>query len=162
MVLWARYCAIPTRHLECCRQLGTDARSKFFRTFSFIKFISEYFLRYHETTFQYFSGTVFPYIQAMSGLGMSLFSFQNSTGCLTFSQNNLLLKTVAFIAGKKIQQSKKNFIHFSIESLIANISFYALSWPKLNFGCYLTFEIIFKAIFLPAINATVFLALNEF
>ena len=31
--------------------------------------------------------------------------------------------------------------------LIANISFYALSWPKLNFECYLTFEIIFSALF---------------
>ena len=62
------------------------------------------------------------------------------------------------------------FFLFSIENLIANISFYALSWPKLNFGCYFTFEIIFKLyfngktnikilvcwIFLPAINATVF------
>ena len=28
-----------------------------------------------------------------------------------------------------------------IENLIANVSFYALSWPKLNFGWYLTFEI---------------------
>ena len=26
---------------------------------------------------------------------------------------------------------------------IAKISLYALSWPKLNFRCYLTFEIIF-------------------
>jgi len=60
--------------------------------------------------------------------------------------------------------------------LIENISFYSLSWPELNFGCYLTFEIIFKAllemekqinffqvagIFLPAINATVFNKLLE-
>ena len=52
------------------------------------------------------------------------------------------LKTVAFIAGKKIKQPKI-FFCFSIENFIANISLYALSWPKLNFGCYLTFEIIF-------------------
>ena len=59
-------------------------------------------------------------------------------------QAEQVLKTVAFITGeKKIQQSKIFFIHFSIENLIANISFYALRWPKLNFGCYLTFEIIF-------------------
>ena len=48
---------------------------------------------------------------------------------------------------KKIQQSKKKFICFSIENFIENISLYALNWPKLNFGCYLTFEIIFKALF---------------
>ena len=57
------------------------------------------------------------------------------------------LKTVAFIAGKKNPAVQTFFIHFSIENLIANISFCALSWPKLNFGCYLTFEIIFKALF---------------
>ena len=57
------------------------------------------------------------------------------------------LKTVAFIAGKKNPAVQKFFMCFSIESLIANISFYALSWPKLNFGCYLTFKIIFKALF---------------
>jgi hypothetical protein len=55
-----------------------------------------------------------------------------------------MLKTVAFIAGKKNPAIQKFFIRFSIEDLIANIRFYALSWPKLNFGCYLTFEIIFK------------------
>ena len=53
------------------------------------------------------------------------------------------LKTVAFIAGKKILATQKTFIRFFIENLIANISFYALSWSKLNFECYLTFEIIF-------------------
>ena len=53
------------------------------------------------------------------------------------------LKTVAFIAGKKNPAVQNNFIRFFIENLIANISFYVLSWPKLNFGCYLTFEIIF-------------------
>jgi hypothetical protein len=59
----------------------------------------------------------------------------------------LFLKTVAFIAGKSENQAAKFFfIPFSIDNLIANISFYALSWPKLNFGCYLTFEIIFKAL----------------
>ena len=53
------------------------------------------------------------------------------------------LKTVVFIAGKKNPATQIFFIRFSIENLIANISFYALSWPKLNFGCYLTFEIFF-------------------
>jgi hypothetical protein len=58
-----------------------------------------------------------------------------------------LVKTVAFIAGKSENQAAKQiFIRFSIDNLIVNISFYALSWPKLNFGCYLTFEIIFKAL----------------
>jgi hypothetical protein len=53
-----------------------------------------------------------------------------------------LLKTVAFIAGKSENQAaKKKFIRFSIDNLIANISLYASSWPKLNFG---SFEIIFK------------------
>ena len=55
----------------------------------------------------------------------------------------LLLKTVAFIAGKKNPAIQKKIICFSIENFIENISLYALSWPKLNFGCYLTFEIIF-------------------
>ena len=41
------------------------------------------------------------------------------------------LKTVVYIAGKKIQQPKNLLFVFP---LIANISFYALSWPKLNFG----------------------------
>ena len=61
--------------------------------------------------------------------------------------STFLLKTDAFIAGKKNPAVQKNFILFSIENLIANIGFYVLSWPKLNFGCYLTFEIIFKALF---------------
>ena len=50
------------------------------------------------------------------------------------------LKTVAFIAGKKNPAVQNFYICFSIENLIVNISFYALSWLKLNFGCYLTFE----------------------
>ena len=55
-----------------------------------------------------------------------------------------MLKTVAFIAGKSENPAdQKKFICFFIDNLIANISLYALSWPKLNFGCYLTFEIIF-------------------
>ena len=51
-----------------------------------------------------------------------------------------LLKTVAFIAGKKNPADQKFYIRFSIENLVVNISFYALSWLKLNFGSYLTFE----------------------
>jgi hypothetical protein len=67
-----------------------------------------------------------------------------------------MLKAVGFIAGKSENQAaKKNFIHFSNDNLIANISFYALSWSKLNFGCYLTFEIIFKA--LKPENSTFFM-----
>jgi hypothetical protein len=54
------------------------------------------------------------------------------------------LKTVAFIAAKSENPADQNFfIRFFIDNLIANISLYALSRPKLNFGCYLTFEIIF-------------------
>ena len=55
-------------------------------------------------------------------------------------------KDSCIYCGYKIQQPKF-FYFFSTENLIANISFYALSWPKLNFRCYLTFEIIFKALF---------------
>ena len=59
-----------------------------------------------------------------------------------FRQLFSVLKGVAFIAGKSENQAAKNFfIHFFLDNLIANISL--LSWPKLNFGCYLTFEIIF-------------------
>ena len=57
------------------------------------------------------------------------------------------LKTVAYIAGKKNPAIQKFYISFSIENFIENISLYALSWLKLNFGCYFTFEIILKALF---------------
>ena len=67
----------------------------------------------------------------------------SATHSIYVSLDSKLLETVAFIAGKKNPAIQKKFIRFSIENLIANISFYALSWPKLNFGCYLTFEIIF-------------------
>ena len=63
----------------------------------------------------------------------------------TLLKFGFVLKTVVFIVGKKNPATQKFFIRFSIENLIANISFYALSWPKLSFGCYLTFEIICKA-----------------
>ena len=54
------------------------------------------------------------------------------------------LKEVAFIAGKSENQAAKIFFfRFFIDNLIANISLYVLSWPKLNFGYYITFEIIF-------------------
>ena len=49
-----------------------------------------------------------------------------------------LLKTVAFIDSKSVNQAAKLFFSFSIDNLFASVSFYALSWPKLNFGCYLT------------------------
>ena len=42
---------------------------------------------------------------------------------------------------------QKKIICFSIENFIEHISLYALSWPKLNFGGYLTLEIIFYALF---------------
>jgi hypothetical protein len=45
-----------------------------------------------------------------------------------FTEFIYVLKTVAFIAGKSEKQAAKNvFIRFSIDNLIANISFYALS-----------------------------------
>ena len=70
-----------------------------------------------------------------------IFGFLPITHRITIKQK-FLLKTVAFIAGKSENQAaKKIFIRFSIDNLIANISLYALSWPKLNFG---SFEIIFK------------------
>jgi hypothetical protein len=47
--------------------------------------------------------------------------------------HSTLLKTNVFIAGKKNPATQIFFIGFSIENLIANIGFYALSWPKLNF-----------------------------
>ena len=74
-----------------------------------------------------------------------IFTYSDSEIALKVCRNKL--KTVAFIAGKKNPAIQKKFIRFSIENFIANISLYALSWPKLNFGCYLTFEIIFKALF---------------
>ena len=52
-----------------------------------------------------------------------------------------ILKTIAFNAGKK---PSNPIIGVSIENFIANISLYALSWPTLNFGCYLTFKLFFK------------------
>jgi hypothetical protein len=39
------------------------------------------------------------------------------------SEEDVLLKTVAFNAGKKNSVVQKKFIRFSIENLIANISF---------------------------------------
>jgi hypothetical protein len=73
---------------------------------------------------------------------------------------------------KKNPATQKFFIRFSIERFIAYISFYVLSWPKLNFGCYLTFfKLYFNGkmnkknlgcwIFFPAINATVFSKLRK-
>ena len=42
--------------------------------------------------------------------------------------------------------ARKLLIIFSIDNSIANISLYALSRPKLNFECYLTFEFAVKAL----------------
>ena len=53
------------------------------------------------------------------------------------------LKRVAFIVVEKNPADQNFYIRFSIENWIVNISFYELSWLKLNFGCYLTFENIF-------------------
>ena len=49
--------------------------------------------------------------------------------------------------GKKNSAIQKFFIGVSIENFIVNISLYALSWPKLNFGCNLTFKIIFLKVY---------------
>ena len=58
--------------------------------------------------------------------------------------NGLILKTVAFVAGISENPADQKCVYsFCIDNSIANISLYALSWPKLNFGCYLSFEIIF-------------------
>ena len=73
-----------------------------------------------------------------------VFCYQNCSDLL-WEKN--VLKTVVFIAGKKNPATQNFFIRFSNENLIANIIFYALIWPKLNFGCYFTFEIIFKTLF---------------
>ena len=76
-------------------------------------------------------------------------NFKTLVSHQSWSKSDLVLEffytqTVAFIAGKSENPAAQNFfIRFSIDNLIANISFYVLSWPKLNFGCYLTFEIIF-------------------
>ena len=49
---------------------------------------------------------------------------------------------VAFFMGKK--NTAIHFLFFfSIEDFVENIGLYALRWSKLNFGCHLTFEIIF-------------------
>ena len=60
-----------------------------------------------------------------------------------WTQHNKGQKAVVFIVGKKNPATQNLFIPFFIENLIANINSYAFSWPKLNFGCYLTYEIIF-------------------
>ena len=52
----------------------------------------------------------------------------------------------AFIAGITKKKCQNFFIHFSIDNSIANISLYAPSCSKLNFGYYLTFKIIFQAL----------------
>ena len=54
------------------------------------------------------------------------------------------LKPKAFIAGiTENPAARIFFIHFSIDNSFANISLYALSCSKLNFGYYLTFKINF-------------------
>ena len=69
-------------------------------------------------------------------------SWKKSILRINFHVIDLKLKAVAFIAGKSENPAALN--RFSIDNLIASMSLYALSWSKLNFGCYLTFEIIFK------------------
>ena len=57
----------------------------------------------------------------------------NFTYCNHFSFNKL--KKVVFIAGKSENPADQKFLFiFFIDDLIGNISLYALSWPKLNFG----------------------------
>ena len=56
------------------------------------------------------------------------------------------LKPKPFIAGITGNPAARNcFIHFSIDISIANISLYALSCSKLNFGYCLTFKINFPS-----------------
>ena len=58
---------------------------------------------------------------------------------------NLFLKTVAFIAGKSENPAdQKKIIHFFTDNLIANISLYALSWPKLNLDAVSLLKSFFK------------------
>ena len=61
-------------------------------------------------------------------------------------QMSVFIKRKVFMTCKnKKSQQPENYS--PINNYIANISLYALSWPKFNFGCYLTFEIIFKLYF---------------
>ena len=90
---------------------------------------------------------VFP-AKFFSGMGLQFIDILRNGKLLksraAYTRKQLFLKLVAFIAGESVNQAAKTFsICFSIGNLIANISLYALSWPKLNFGCYLTSEIIF-------------------
>ena len=60
-----------------------------------------------------------------------VYCVKKNVGVKNFQKKRIrVLKTVVFIAGKKNPATQKFFIRFSIENLIANISFYALSWPK--------------------------------
>ena len=71
---------------------------------------------------------------------------------IEFSTNSKLvleqtprLKTKAFIVGMtKNPEARIFFIHFIIDTPVANISLYALSCSKLNSGYYITFKIIFS------------------
>ena len=47
---------------------------------------------------------------------------------------------------EKIQQPEKLIILFSVGNSIAKLIFYALSWLKLSFGYYVTFEITYYAL----------------
>ena len=63
----------------------------------------------------------------------------------SFWTTSCLLKPKAIIADIiENLAARIFFIHFSIDNYIANIRFYALSCSKLNFGYYLTFEIIIE------------------
>jgi hypothetical protein len=55
-----------------------------------------------------------------------------------------MLKPKAIIAGiMENQAARKNIIRFSFDNSIANISLYALSCLKFNFGYFITFETVF-------------------
>ena len=63
----------------------------------------------------------------------------NSTNiyhCFYWNQMHLLWVKTENPAAKKFE------IRFSIDNSIPNVSLYALTWPKLNFGYYVTFKII--------------------
>ena len=63
------------------------------------------------------------------------------------ADSNTMLKPKAIIAGiMENQAARKNIIRFSFDNSIANISLYALSCLKFNFGYFITFETVFQAL----------------
>jgi hypothetical protein len=108
--------------------------------------VNEKFVKLQDTLFKEQLNCILQFFKTYKFRGYSL-NFRYCEKAAKFGKISpiffKLLKTVAFNAVKKYPAVQKNFIRFYIENLIANISFYVLSWLKLNFRCYLTFEIIF-------------------